>query len=166
MAARARVEKSIQSGDTSPHSKLKRRIVSADHRGVGDSRAGRGGNLPPRPSRRCMGVDEPHAGLEQALTYPLFAALANRRSRRISKGLAAVHAGSLTYRPAVVPKPEPLSPLEEAVLIAATGTTGVTLPDRPFEDGSGNKILGTPNLTMLGRAAGSTDNAQATHFFL
>jgi hypothetical protein len=113
-----------------------------------------------------MGVDEPHAGLERARTYPLFAALANRRSRRISKGLAAVHAGSLTYQPAVVPKPEPLSPLEEAVLIAATGTTGVTLPDRPFEDGAGNKILGTPNLTMLGRAAGSTDNAQATHFFL
>jgi hypothetical protein len=111
-------------------------------------------------------VDEQHAGLERARTYPLFAALANRRSRRISKGLAAVHAGSLTYQPAVVPRPEPLSPLEEAVLIAATGTTGVTLPDRPFEDGAGNKILGTPNLTMLGRAAGSTDNAQATHFFL
>jgi hypothetical protein len=111
-------------------------------------------------------VDGQHAGLERALAYPLFAALADRRSRRISKGLPAVYAGPLTYRPAVRPRPEPLSPLEEAVLIAATGTTGVTLPDRPFEDGRGNKILGTPNLTMLGRAAGSTDNAQATHFFL
>src|SRR5439155_3502938 len=86
--------------------------------------------------------------------------------RRIGKGVQAVRAGSLTYRPASAPKPQPLSDLEEAVLIAATGTTGLTLPDRPFEDSQGNKILGTPNLNMVGRAAGSPDNAQATHFFL
>jgi hypothetical protein len=111
-------------------------------------------------------VDEQHEGLHRALTYPLFEALANRRSRRISKGITAVPAGSLTYRPAELEKPQPLSPLEEAVLIAATGTTGLTLPDRPFQDANGKPILGTPNLTMRGRAAGSPDNAQATHFFL
>ena len=29
---------------------------------------------------------------------------------------------------------EPLSELEEAVLIAMTGCTGLTMPDRPFDD--------------------------------
>src|SRR5207248_8794127 len=45
-------------------------------------------------------------------------------------------------------------------------TTGITMPDRPFQDPDGRDILGTPNIQMLGRAAGSPDNAQATHFFL
>src|SRR5262249_40935850 len=48
----------------------------------------------------------------------------------------------------------------------ATGTTGVTMPDRPFQSETGENILGTPNLNFVGRAAGSTDNAQATYFFL
>jgi hypothetical protein len=107
----------------------------------------------------------PHnEGLDQALAYPLFTALANRRSRRIIRGIRSVPAGPLSYestQPA-----QPLDPLEEALLIAATGVTGLTMPDRPFEDGNGNKILGTPNLNMIGRAAGSPDNAQATHFFM
>jgi hypothetical protein len=102
--------------------------------------------------------------LDAALKYPLFDALYNRRSRRISKGLAEVRAGSLTYTSQQ--RPQPLSRLEEAVLIAATGTTGVTFPDRPFQDERGQAILGTPNLNMVGRAAGGTDNAHATHFFL
>ncbi len=103
-------------------------------------------------------------GLKAAFAYPLFEALFNRRSRRISKGVASVRAGSLTY--VSQEKAQPLSELEEAVLIAITGTTGVTFPDRPFQDAQGKDILGTPNLNMIGRAAGSTDNAQATHFFL
>jgi hypothetical protein len=102
--------------------------------------------------------------LRSALEYPLFDALFNRRSRRVSKGIAAVRAGTLSYVSRQAP--QPLNALEEAVLIAATGTTGVTLPDRPFQDERGAPILGTPNLNMIGRAAGSTDNAQATHFFL
>lgn len=109
-------------------------------------------------------MDSETAGLKAALEYPLFDALFNRRSRRIGKGIPEVRAGSLTY--VSQEKPQPLSSLEEAILIAATGATGVTLPDRPFQDERGNAILGTPNLNMIGRAAGSTDNAQATHFFL
>ncbi len=109
-------------------------------------------------------MDSETAGLKAALEYPLFDALFNRRSRRIGKGIPEVRAGSLTY--VSQQKPQPLSSLEEAILIAATGATGVTLPDRPFQDERGNAILGTPNLNMIGRAAGSTDNAQATHFFL
>ena len=103
-------------------------------------------------------------GLRSAFDYPLFQAIFNRRSRRIAKGIQAVCAGSLTYTSDQTP--QPLSPLEEAVLIAATGITGLTVPDRPFQDDSHQNILGTPNLNMIGRAAGSTDNAQGTHFFL
>ena len=62
---------------------------------------------------------------------------------------------------------EPLSELEEAVLIAMTGCTGLTMPDRPFEDPATHKpVMAKPNLTMAGRTAGSPDNAQGTHFFL
>jgi len=103
-------------------------------------------------------------GFEEMSKYPLFEALFKRRSRRISLGVQSVPAGSNTYTSSSAP--QPLSALEEAVLIAAVGMTGVTLPDRPFETSTGEKILGTPNINFPGRAAGSTDNAQATHFFL
>ena len=99
-----------------------------------------------------------------AAEYPLLQAIFQRRSRRIAKGIRSVPAGSLTYRSNQ--SPQPLTSLEEAVLIAVTGTTGITMPDRPFEDEDGDKILGSPNLTNVGRAAGSPDNAQSTHFFL
>src|SRR4029077_14469807 len=88
----------------------------------------------------------------------------NRRSRRISKGIQSIRAGSNSYTSTA--KPQPLTELEEAVLISAVGITGLSFPDRPFEAPDGEKILGTPNLGFLGRAAGSTDNCQATHFFL
>jgi hypothetical protein len=104
------------------------------------------------------------AGFDAMSKYPLFEALFKRRSRRISMGLQSVPAGSNSYKSNA--KPQPLSELEEAILIAAVGMTGLTLPDRPFETTTGEKILGTPNLNFPGRAAGSTDNAQATYFFL
>ena len=110
-------------------------------------------------------MEPQHPGLEATVRYPLFSAISQRRSRRISKGLKVIAAGSLTYESEQVP--QPLSPLEEALLIAATGTTGLTMPDRPFQETkNGPNILGTPNLLMPGRAAGSSDNAQGTHFFL
>ena len=103
-------------------------------------------------------------GFQTAAQYPLLRAIFERRSRRIPRGLKSVPAGSLTYTSN--DEPQPLTPLEEAVLIAVTGATGITMPDRPFQDEKGNRILGSPNLTMAGRAAGSPDNAQAAHFFL
>ena len=61
----------------------------------------------------------------------------------------------------------PLTELEEAILIALTGCTGLTMPDRPFADPrDGKPIMAKPNLNMAGRTAGSPDNAQGTHFFL
>ena len=105
-----------------------------------------------------------HSGLEEALRYPLFDAMFNRRSRRISKGIKSVPAGSLSYTSNQ--DPQPLSPLEEALLIASTGTTGITMPDMPFENEKGEDVLGSPMLKITGRTAGSPDNVQATHFFL
>src|SRR5215472_12078033 len=105
-----------------------------------------------------------HVGFDEMAKYPLFDALHKRRSRRISLGLQTVRAGDNTYTSNATP--QPLDELEEAILISAIGLTGLTLPDRPFESPNGEKILGTPNLNFPGRAAGSTDNCQATHFFL
>jgi hypothetical protein len=103
-------------------------------------------------------------GFYQALEYPLFSSIFNRRSRRISKGIRSIRAGALSY--ASEKHPEALNELEEAVLIAVTGATGLTMPDRPFQTPNGEPMLGSPNINMLGRAAGSPDNAQATHFVL
>jgi hypothetical protein len=105
-----------------------------------------------------------HGGFQEALRYPLFEALFHRRSRRISKGIHSVPAGSLSYTSKH--DPQPLSPLEEALLIAATGVTGVTLPDMPFQTETGKPLVGSPMVQIRGRSASSPDNAQATHFFL
>jgi len=109
-------------------------------------------------------MSDANDGFDAMAKYPLYDAIAHRRSRRIGLGLNTIAAGSNTYHSTT--KPQPLSELEEAVLISTIGLTGNTLPDRPFEAPTGEKILGTPNLNFPGRAAGSTDNAQATHFFL
>ncbi|MGW5243488.1 hypothetical protein ACWEQN_06380 [Streptomyces sp. NPDC004129] len=103
-------------------------------------------------------------GLRDLFTRPLLETVWHRRTHRVSRG-ATVSAGSMTYRSPHAP--QPLSELEEAVLIALTGSTGLTMPDRPFEDPrTGAPIMAKPNLTMTGRTAGSPDNAQGTHFFL
>jgi hypothetical protein len=102
--------------------------------------------------------------LNSTLRYPFFSALFNRRSRRISKGIKSIPAGSLTYTS--TQEPQPLDPLEEALLIAATGITGVTMPDMPFTSEEGKPLVGSPMLEINGRTASSPDNAQATHFFM
>ncbi|MGQ4387115.1 hypothetical protein [Streptomyces sp. SAS_270] len=103
-------------------------------------------------------------GLDDLLTRPLLETLWHRRTHRVSRG-ASVPAGSMSYRSPH--EHQPLSELEEAVLIALTGSTGLTMPDRPFEDPrNGKPIMAKPNLTMTGRTAGSPDNAQGTHFFV
>lgn len=105
-----------------------------------------------------------HEGLKSCASYPLLSAIFNRRSRRIMQGIPSVKAGSMDYQ-----SDQPvlqLDEIEEALLIAMTGPSGLTMPDRPFQDESGNNILGTPNVRMGGRTAGSADNAQNTHFFM
>src|SRR5207249_5937275 len=108
--------------------------------------------------------DSPHPGLQALLDRPLIEAIWHRRTHRVSRG-SNVAAGGMSYESANQRKP--LTPLEEAVLIALTGCTGLTMPDRPFEDPrDGKPIMAKPNLTMAGRTAGSPDNAQGTHFFM
>jgi hypothetical protein len=110
-------------------------------------------------------VNDPQ-GFRDLLKYPLVDAIFDRRTRRVSRGVKRVPAGSLSFESPEA-EPRPLTDLEEAILIAMTGVTGITAPDRPFESDDGSdQIMGAPNLTMVGRAAGSPDNAQATHFFL
>jgi hypothetical protein len=105
-----------------------------------------------------------HAGLDALLGKPLIETIWERRTHRVSQG-SSVLAGSMSYE-SKHPH-EPLSELEEAVLIAMTGCTGLTMPDRPFEDPATHKpVMAKPNLTMAGRTAGSPDNAQGTHFFM
>lgn len=109
-------------------------------------------------------MSEPNRGFEETLRYPFWQTLFQRRSRRISKGVQSVPAGSLSYTSSH--EPQPLSPLEEALLIATTGITGVTLPDMPFQTEDGKPLVGSPMVQINGRAASSPDNAQSTHFFL
>jgi hypothetical protein len=102
--------------------------------------------------------------LRSALNYPLFESFLHRRSRRISKGLKSVPAGTLSYTSNQ--EPQPLEPIEEALLILATGVTGVTMPDQPSTTPTGEPLVGSPMVEVAGRAASSPDNAQGTHFFL
>jgi hypothetical protein len=103
-------------------------------------------------------------GPSNLLKRPLMDALWQRRTHRISAG-TSVPAGSMSY--VSTEQCEPLSELEEAILIGVTGCTGLTMPDRPFQDpATGEPVMAKPNLTMAGRSAGSPDNAQGTHFFM
>jgi hypothetical protein len=82
----------------------------------------------------------------------------------VSRG-SSISAGSLSWTS--TEQHAPLTELEEAVLISLTGSTGLTMPDRPLVDPrNGEPIMSKPNLNMTGRAAGSPDNAQGTHFFM
>jgi hypothetical protein len=106
-----------------------------------------------------------HPGMADLLERPFMETMWRRRTHRVSSGIGEVAAGSMTYKSS--DKPQPLDELEEAVLIAATGCTGLTMPDRPFQDpATGTAVMAKPNLTMDGRTAGSPDNAQGTYFFL
>ncbi|MGB8021895.1 MAG: hypothetical protein WCF04_11755 [Candidatus Nanopelagicales bacterium] len=105
-----------------------------------------------------------HTGLEALAERPLIGALWRRRTHRMSRG-SSIEAGSMSWT-STAPR-TPLTDLEEAVLIAVTGCTGLTMPDRPFFDPRNHEpIMAKPNLNMAGRTAGSPDNAQGTHFLM
>jgi hypothetical protein len=105
-----------------------------------------------------------HPGLDAFAQRSLVGALWHRRTHRVSRG-SSIEAGSMSYT-STQPR-TPLSELEEAMLIAVTGCTGLTMPDRPFADPRNHQpIMAKPNLNMAGRTAGSPDNAQGTHFLM
>jgi hypothetical protein len=103
------------------------------------------------------------AGFGAAQEFPLWRALFSRRTRRISRGLS-FESGALTF--ASKHEPQPLSPLEEALLLAATGVSGIAIPDNPYHSETGEPLAGTVLLRSTALTAPSPDNAHATHFFL
>jgi len=102
-------------------------------------------------------------GLDALFAYPLMSAIADRRTRRISRG-TSVLAGDLSHTSTNAPAP--LTPLEEAVLVVSTGLTGATMHDGPLQIPAGGLELGTPFLNVIGRSGSSPDNSQATSFFM
>jgi len=118
-----------------------------------------------------MGDDEPaqttaaaeHPGLRDLFSYPLIEAVRERRTRRVARGVS-IDGGPLSYRSDS--QPEPLTRLEEAVLIASIGVTGAVIHDGPLTKPDGSNELGSPFLNVAASGASSADNAQATHFFM
>src|SRR4029079_4422794 len=81
-----------------------------------------------------------HAGLQDFFDYPLAQALQDRRTRRVAQGTSLKH-GAQPYESSNAPSP--LSPLEEAILIAATSVTGAVMHDGPTKKVDGSPELGT-----------------------
>ena len=104
-----------------------------------------------------------HRGLKELFAYPLVSAIAERRTRRVAQGIS-IQAGPLSHQSSN--EPAPLSKLEEAVLVVSTGVTGFVHHDGPLFTVKGTKELGTPFTNVIGRAASSADNAQATAFVM
>jgi len=102
-------------------------------------------------------------GLQDLFSYPVAACIQDRRTRRVAQGVS-LKAGDESYESSNAPSP--LTPLEEAILIASTGPTGAVMHDGPLDKPSGAPELGTPFLHVTGRAASSADNCQATSFFM
>lgn len=100
---------------------------------------------------------------QEVLTYPLLRAIAGRRTRRIARGMS-IDAGPLSHTSTNAPAP--LSQVEEAMLIVATGLTGAVTHDGPLDIPGGGRELGTPFLHALARSASSPDNIQAVHFVM
>ena len=81
----------------------------------------------PAHSRAHLDVAPAPPGLEDALAYPFFQAVADRKSRRVGLGMT-VGSEVLAYESPYAPVP--LTELEEAlVCTAATGLTGLNLGD-------------------------------------
>src|SRR3954454_6638140 len=113
------------------------------------------------PSR---GRGPSHPGLRSLFSYPLMAAIAERRTRRVARG-TSISSGPISYTSPNAPAP--LSPLEEAVLVVSTGLTGrVTMHDVPANNPDGSPRFSAPLINVLARSASSIDNAHAVSFFL
>ena len=104
-----------------------------------------------------------HSALKELFQYPVMSCLAERRTRRIARGVS-INAGPLSYDSPN--KPFPLTKLEEAILIVATGVTGLSTHDGPLIMPNGGQELATPFLNVVARSASSADNCQATSFFM
>src|SRR5262245_28156196 len=105
-----------------------------------------------------------HKGLRELFSYPLMAAITERRTRRVARG-TSIASGPISHTSTNAPAP--LSPLEEAILVVSTGVTGrVTMHDVPGLNDDGSSRFGAPLINIVARSASSIDNAQAVSFFL
>jgi hypothetical protein len=109
------------------------------------------------------GSPQGNAGLRDLFSYSFTQCMQDRRTRRVAQGVSLV-AGDLSHKSTNASSP--LTPLEEAVLIASIGVTGAVMHDGPLVKRTGAPELGTPFLNSVGRAGSSADNAQATSFFM
>src|SRR3954471_13360540 len=80
-----------------------------------------------------------HAGLQDLFSYPLTSALQDRRIRRVAQGVSLKHGAQPYESPN---PPSPLSPLEEAILIASTSVTGAVMHDGPTQKTDGSPSWG------------------------
>lgn len=109
-------------------------------------------------------VGQRNGGLEEFLRYPLIQAINERRTRRVARGVS-IEAGPLSH--ASANQPDPLSPLEEAILICCTGLTGVVMHDGPLKKpGGAPEDLGSMFWNIMARSGPSADNCQATSLFM
>lgn len=104
-----------------------------------------------------------HPGLADLLSYPLMTALAERRTRRIARGVS-IEAAGLSHTSTNAPAP--LTALEEAVLVVSIGLTGPIMHDGPLTIPGGGNELGSPMRHTIGKTSSSADNTHATSFFL
>jgi hypothetical protein len=116
------------------------------------------------PSRNSATQATRNPALDALFGYPLMSAITDRRTRRIARGTSLLSAG-LSYNSPN--QPEPLSPLEEAILVVSSGLVGQqTMHDGPMQIPGGGDECGTPFMNILSRSASSPDNSQATVFFM
>src|SRR5215475_6548662 len=100
-----------------------------------------------------------HQGLRELFSYPLMSAITERRTRRVARG-TSIPSGPISHTSSN--KPAPLTPLEEAVLVVATGMTGrVTMHDVPALKADGGSQFAAPLINIIARSASSIDNAHA-----
>ena len=96
----------------------------------------------------------------KAWNYPLFDAIFNRRSRRMSLG-AEIPAGATKYKSEKPPMP--LDDVEEALLVqAGTGISGMNLSDLPYEKPDGKSASGNTMIQFTGRTWASPCGSHGT----
>jgi hypothetical protein len=109
------------------------------------------------PSTPPIALSHPVSGVEDALSFPFFDALVDRRSRRVGLGMSTGDQIDDYRSPYAA---IPLSEVEEALLVAAaTGVTGIALGDLAHPDGLGALVRWTS------RAFPSPCNNQGTELF-
>jgi hypothetical protein len=80
-------------------------------------------------------ADQQHSGLKDLFSSPLTSALQDRRTRRVAQGVSLKHGAQPYESPN---QPSPLTPLEEAILIASTSVTGAVMHDGPTQKTDGS----------------------------